>query len=49
MTCDRLLHEPDEMHLAPVIVINGKALSYDPVASNDQWWYQNFQDEKSSR
>jgi putative membrane protein insertion efficiency factor len=38
MTCDRLLHEPDEMNRAPIIIINGKALAYDPVQANDQWW-----------
>ncbi|ETR72366.1 MAG: hypothetical protein OMM_07540, partial [Candidatus Magnetoglobus multicellularis str. Araruama] len=39
MTCDRLLHEPDEMQLAPVVIINGQARFFDPVQSNDQWWY----------
>jgi putative membrane protein insertion efficiency factor len=38
MTCDRLLHEPDEMHLAPMIIVNGNPLAYDPVQANDQWW-----------
>ena len=38
MTCDRLLHEPDEMNLAPIVFINGKTLAYDPVQANDQWW-----------
>ena len=40
MTCDRLLHEPDEMNLAPLIIMRGKTLAYDPVHSNDQWWYK---------
>jgi len=41
MTCDRLLHEPDEMHIAPIVVINGTPLAYDPVQANDQWWFEN--------
>ena len=41
MTCDRLLHEPDEMNLAPMIIVKGKALAYDPVQANDYWWYTN--------
>jgi putative membrane protein insertion efficiency factor len=41
MTCDRLLHEPDEMQMAPIIVVNGKVLAYDPVYANDQWWFKN--------
>jgi putative membrane protein insertion efficiency factor len=35
MTCDRLLHEPDEMHLAPMIIVKGKPLAYDPVKANE--------------
>jgi len=43
MTCDRLLHEPDEMNLSPIIIIRGKTLAYDPVHENDQWWHKNDQ------
>ena len=39
MTCDRLLHEPDEMRKAPVVYINGQEKSYDPPENNDFWWH----------
>jgi len=37
MTCDRLLHEPDEMNIAPIIIVDGKTLYFDPVEENDKW------------
>jgi len=37
MTCDRLLHEPDEIGRAPVIIVDGRTLYFDPVEENDQW------------
>ena len=40
MTCDRLLHEPDEMFIAPTIRINETIKAYDPVQANDYWWYK---------
>jgi hypothetical protein len=39
MTCDRLLHEADEIRKAPVVYINGLERSYDPIENNDFWWY----------
>ena len=42
MTCDRLLHEADEMRKTPVIYlngVNGGARFYDPVGNNDFWWH----------
>lgn len=39
MTCDRLLHETDEIRKAPVVYINGLERSYDPIENNDFWWY----------
>lgn len=39
MTCDRLLHEADEMRKAPVIYVNGVETSYDPLENNDFWWH----------
>jgi hypothetical protein len=39
MSCDRLLHEPDEMRKAPLIYVNGQARFYDPVENNDFWWH----------
>lgn len=35
LTCDRLLHEPDEIGRAPVVFSNGRMLFYDPVEEND--------------
>ncbi len=39
MTCDRLIHEADEMILAPRIMVHNRYRSYDPVENNDFWWY----------
>jgi hypothetical protein len=39
MTCDRLLHEADEMRKAPMIYVNGEVRFYDPLKNNDFWWY----------
>jgi hypothetical protein len=39
MSCDRLLHEPDEMREAPLIYVNGQARFHDPVENNDFWWH----------
>lgn len=39
MTCDRLLHEADEMRGAPLIYINGVKRFYDPLKNNDFWWH----------
>ena len=39
MTCDRLLHEADEMRKGPVVYSNGVERSYDPVENNDFWWH----------
>jgi putative membrane protein insertion efficiency factor len=38
MTTDRLIHENDEMELAPVVTIEGENRFYDPVSANDFWW-----------
>ncbi|MBF0451837.1 MAG: membrane protein insertion efficiency factor YidD [Candidatus Magnetomorum sp.] len=38
MTCDRLLHEPDEMGRVPLFFSNGRTLYFDPVDENDRWW-----------
>ena len=40
MTCDRLLHEADEMRQARVIYINGvEERFHDPLENNDFWWH----------
>ena len=39
MTCDRLLHEADEMRKAPVIYVNGTEKFHDPLENNDFWWH----------
>ena len=39
MTCDRLLHEADEMRKAPVIYVNGAEKFHDPLENNDFWWH----------
>jgi len=36
LTCDRLLHEPDEIGRAPLIFSNGRIRYYDPVEENDR-------------
>lgn len=38
LTADRLLHESDEQHYAPIIQRDGRSLYLDPVESNDFWW-----------
>jgi hypothetical protein len=39
MSCDRLLHEANEMRRAPLIYVNGEARFHDPVENNDFWWH----------
>ena len=39
MSCDRLLHEADEMRQAPLIYVDGEARFHDPVENNDFWWH----------
>jgi hypothetical protein len=39
MTCDRLLHEADEMREAPIIFMNGMEMFHDPLENNDFWWH----------
>ena len=41
MTADRLIHEMNEMDLAPLIDGEGGTGFYDPVENNDFWWYKN--------
>ncbi|MGB9700920.1 MAG: membrane protein insertion efficiency factor YidD [Thermodesulfobacteriota bacterium] len=41
LTFDRLIHEADEVHRAPLIEINGEYRYFDPVENNDFWWYKN--------
>lgn len=41
LTFDRLIHEADEVHRAPLIKINGEYRYFDPVEHNDFWWYKN--------
>ena len=48
MTVDRLLHEMDEMELAPVVMIHGEARFSDPVSANDFWWNNAGQLDKQS-
>lgn len=39
MACDRLLRcGKDETRLAPLVIINGRKLTYDPLCNNDFWW-----------
>jgi putative membrane protein insertion efficiency factor len=38
LTVDRLLHEMDEMELAPVVMVQDEARFLDPVSANDFWW-----------
>lgn len=38
LTADRLLHENDEQHYAPIIQRRGRSLFSDPVEANDFWW-----------
>jgi hypothetical protein len=39
MTCDRLLHEADEMRTAAVVYSHGAQRFYDPLENNDFWWH----------
>jgi hypothetical protein len=48
MTIDRLLHEIDEMELAPVVMVHGEARFSDPVSANDFWWNKAGQLDKQS-
>jgi uncharacterized protein len=38
MAFDRLIHETDEMHMAPLIRVYDSYRYYDPVENNDFWW-----------
>jgi hypothetical protein len=38
MTFDRLLHEADEIYMAPRVQVNGGFRAYDPIENNDFWW-----------
>ena len=38
MTFDRLIHESDETHRAPLIRAGESYRYYDPVENNDFWW-----------
>ena len=38
MTFDRLLHEADEVHLAPRVQAQESYRAYDPIENNDFWW-----------
>jgi len=40
MTADRLLHESNEMDHAPLIQKDGTLKYFDPIDSNDFWWYK---------
>jgi len=40
MTIDRLIHENNEMDLAPLRGTGDAARFYDPVENNDFWWYK---------
>lgn len=40
LTFDRLIHEADEVHRAPLIKINGDYRYFDPIENNDFWWYK---------
>lgn len=39
-TADRLLHEADEIHLAPLILTDRGIKCYDPIEENDFWFKQ---------
>ena len=41
LTCDRLIHEADEIKRAVIIRVQNKNLFYDPVSNNDYRWYEN--------
>ncbi len=38
MTFDRLIHESDEIRIAPPVKVYDIYRSYDPVENNDFWW-----------
>lgn len=39
LTCDRLLRcGHDETAIAPKVIVQGKARTYDPLAANTFWW-----------
>jgi hypothetical protein len=38
MTFDRLLHEADEVYLAPRVQAQDSYRAYDPIENNDFWW-----------
>ncbi|MFO7986580.1 MAG: membrane protein insertion efficiency factor YidD [Desulfatiglandaceae bacterium] len=40
MTVDRLIHEGGEASVSPLVHQNGAVKIFDPVESNDFWWYQ---------
>jgi putative membrane protein insertion efficiency factor len=40
MTVDRLIHESDEVRIAPIIRVGDSYRGYDPVENNDFWWYK---------
>ena len=39
MTADRIMHELDEQHSAPLVKVGGRYRYEDAVADNDFWWY----------
>ena len=40
MAFDRLIHEADEVHLAPAVRVNDEVRAYDPLENNDFWWHK---------
>jgi hypothetical protein len=38
MTCDRLIHESNEMDYAPLVEVGDTVKYADPVENNDFWW-----------
>ncbi|MBN1380151.1 MAG: membrane protein insertion efficiency factor YidD [Deltaproteobacteria bacterium] len=40
MTADRLIHENNEMDLAPLVKVKDEYRFYDPISYNDFWWYK---------
>lgn len=38
MTCDRLIHEANEMDYAPLVEVGDTVRYADPVENNDFWW-----------
>ena len=41
MIFDRLLHEADEVYMAPRVQVDGSSRAYDPIENNDFWWAKN--------